>query len=42
MDDAPGQWAADLRLVDYDWAPRDVAERNDRPDVARALRTGRA
>jgi predicted phosphodiesterase len=42
VDDASGQWAAELLAVDYDWtAAAAIAERNDRPDVARALRTGR-
>ena len=42
VDDTSGQWAVDLRAVTYDWelAAR-IAEGNDRPDVARALRTGR-
>jgi hypothetical protein len=40
--DAGGQWAAELRAVDYDWtAAATIAERNDRPDVVRALLTGR-
>jgi predicted phosphodiesterase len=43
VDDASGQWTADLLAVDYDWtAAAAIAELNDRPDVARALRTGRA
>jgi predicted phosphodiesterase len=43
VDDASGQWTAELCTVDYDWmAAAMIAERNDRPDVARALRTGRA
>jgi hypothetical protein len=42
VDDASGQWEAELRTVDYDWsAAATIAEQNDRPDVARALRTGR-
>jgi predicted phosphodiesterase len=42
VDDASGQWAAELRAVDYDWtAAATIAERNDRPDVVRALLTGR-
>ena len=40
--DTTGRWQADLRAVEYDWeqAAR-IAEGNARPDVARALRTGR-
>lgn len=43
VDDTSGRWEAELRAVDYDWelAAR-VAERNQRPDVAHNLRTGRA
>jgi predicted phosphodiesterase len=41
-DDAGGQWRVDLRTVDYDWdQAAAMAEANGRPDVARALRTGR-
>jgi hypothetical protein len=41
-DDASGQWRAEFRAVDYDWDRAAViAEANSRPDVARALRTGR-
>ena len=42
VDDATGRWQAEMRAVTYDWqlAAR-TAEDNDRPDVARALRTGR-
>ncbi|MGY1807988.1 metallophosphoesterase family protein [Blastococcus sp. SYSU D00669] len=43
VDDAGGTWTADFRAVAYDWdAAAAVAEGNGRPDVARALRTGRA
>jgi predicted phosphodiesterase len=42
VDDASGHWQAELLTVDYDWtAAAAIAERNNRPDVARALRTGR-
>jgi predicted phosphodiesterase len=42
VDDATGRWQVDFRTVVYDWeqAAR-TAEDNARPDVARALRTGR-
>jgi hypothetical protein len=41
-DDTSGQWRAEFRAVDYDWdGAASIAEANDRPDVARALRTGR-
>lgn len=42
VDDVTGWWEVDFRVVDYDWeqAAR-TAEDNGRPDVARALRTGR-
>lgn len=42
VDDTVGVWEVDFRSVDYDWeqAAR-IAEGNSRPDVARALRTGR-
>lgn len=41
-DDGAGTWHAEFRSVDYDWdgAAR-IAEGNGRPEVARALRTGR-
>jgi len=42
VEDADGEWSAELRAVDYDWpAAAAIAERNERPDVARAPRTGR-
>ncbi len=42
VDDATGSWQVDPRAVAYDWetAAR-TAEANGRPEVARALRTGR-
>jgi hypothetical protein len=41
-DDGSGQWRAEFRAVDYDWdRPAAIAEAHGRPDVARALRTGR-
>jgi hypothetical protein len=41
-DDTSGRWTADFRAVGYDWdAAAAVAEDHGRPDVARALRTGR-
>jgi hypothetical protein len=41
-DDATGRWSAEFRTVDYDWdQAAAIAEANGRPDVARALRTGR-
>lgn len=40
--DAGGQWSAQSLQVDYDWnAAAALAERNGRPDWARALATGR-
>jgi predicted phosphodiesterase len=42
VDDAGGQWTAEMRAVTYDWeAAARTAEAHDRADVARALRTGR-
>ncbi len=42
VDDATGRWEVDFRAVDYDWEhAAELAEANHRPDVARALRTGR-
>jgi predicted phosphodiesterase len=42
VDDSSGRWEVEFRAVDYDWdAVATVADRNGRPDVARALRTGR-
>jgi predicted phosphodiesterase len=41
-DDADGSWRAEFRAVDYDWErSAAIAEAHARPDVARALRTGR-
>ncbi len=42
VDDATGSWQVGFHAVDYDWeqAAR-TAEDHQRPDVARALRTGR-
>jgi predicted phosphodiesterase len=42
LDNGTGRWEVSFRAIDYDWeqAAR-TAEENDRPDVARALRTGR-
>ena len=41
VDDSAGRWGVTFRAVQYPWehAAR-IAETNDRPDVARALRTG--
>jgi diadenosine tetraphosphatase ApaH/serine/threonine PP2A family protein phosphatase len=42
IDDATGVWEASFRQVAYDWERAAlIAEANDRPDVARAVRTGR-
>jgi len=42
VDDASGRWEVEFRAVDYDWdAAAAIAVGNGRPDVARALRTGR-
>jgi predicted phosphodiesterase len=42
VEDAGGRWDAEFRAVDYDWdQAAAIAEANGRPDVARALRTGR-
>lgn len=39
---AEGQWTAEIHCVEYDWEhAASIAESNDRPDWARALRTGR-
>lgn len=39
---ADGRWTGEFRAVEYDWAgAAEIAEANRRPDVARALRTGR-
>lgn len=41
LDDAHGNWQVTFRAVDYNWEhAATTAETNDRPDVARALRTG--
>ena len=43
VDDSDGEWRAELRSVQYDWErAAAIAEGNARPDIARALRTGRA
>jgi hypothetical protein len=43
VDDASGRWEVEFRAVDHDWeSAAAIAEGNGRPDVARALRTGRA
>ena len=37
-----GRWTGEFRAVEYDWErTAGIAEANQRPDVARALRTGR-
>jgi hypothetical protein len=37
-----GRWTSEFRAVEYDWErAAAIAETNQRPDVARALRTGR-
>jgi predicted phosphodiesterase len=37
-----GRWTGEFRAVEYDWErAAAIAEANERPDVARALRTGR-
>ncbi|MDL2171673.1 MULTISPECIES: metallophosphoesterase family protein [Asaia] len=42
LDDANGNWAASFHIVACDWEQAaQTAERNDRPDWAKALRTGR-
>lgn len=42
VDDTTGRWHVDFRTVTYDWDhAANLAERNNRPDIARALRTGR-
>jgi predicted phosphodiesterase len=42
LDDARGRWEATFRALEYDWErSARIAEGNGRPDVARALRTGR-
>lgn len=42
VEDTSGRWQADLRTVKYDWEhAAGIAVANARPDVARALRTGR-
>jgi len=42
VDDTSGRWEVSFAAVEYDWeAAARIAESNSRPDVARALRTGR-
>ena len=42
VDDTAGAWEVNFRAVDDDWEHvARIAARNGRPDVARALRTGR-
>ncbi|WP_460806655.1 hypothetical protein [Micromonospora zhanjiangensis] len=42
LDDATGRWEVQFRSVEYPWErAAGFAERLGRPDVARALRTGR-
>lgn len=42
VDDTTGHWQAEMRAVTYDWElAAQIAESNDRPEIARALRTGR-
>jgi predicted phosphodiesterase len=42
VDDRSGRWEVAFRSVGYDWdAAARIADGNGRPDVARALRTGR-
>jgi predicted phosphodiesterase len=42
VDDASGRWEVEFFAVEYDWeASARIADGNGRPDVARALRTGR-
>ncbi|GBQ85620.1 metallophosphoesterase family protein [Asaia krungthepensis] len=42
LNDANGDWAASFHTVAYDWEQAaQIAERNGRPEWARALRTGR-
>ena len=42
VDDASGRWTAELLAVAYDWeTAAGIADRHDRRDVGRALRTGR-
>lgn len=41
VDDSDGFWAVNFRAVCYDWeAAARAAEAHERPDIARALRTG--
>jgi predicted phosphodiesterase len=43
LDPVPGGWSVEHRKIEYDWeAAARAAERNGRPDWARALRSGRA
>jgi predicted phosphodiesterase len=42
VDDSGGRWNATFRAVEYPWnRAAEIAEANARPDVARAVRTGR-
>jgi predicted phosphodiesterase len=42
VDDSSGRWEAEFLAVDYDWdGAAAIAETHGRPEVARALRTGR-
>lgn len=42
VDDASGHWQVQFRAIDYPWElSARIAQDNARPDVARALRTGR-
>jgi predicted phosphodiesterase len=42
VDDVTGQWVATFHSIEYDWeSAARIAAENGRPDVARALRTGR-
>jgi purine nucleoside permease len=42
LSDAAGRWEVDFRAVPYDWQhAAQIAEAHGRPDVARALGTGR-
>jgi diadenosine tetraphosphatase ApaH/serine/threonine PP2A family protein phosphatase len=41
VDDQTGRWEATFHVVEYDWeTSAHIAEKNGRPDVARALLTG--
>ncbi|WP_432534914.1 metallophosphoesterase family protein [Kineococcus arenarius] len=42
LQDSADRWEVTFRAVEYDWEQAGrIAEANDRPDIARALRTGR-